>query len=70
MHRSWILVFLLLAGCESIRGPFQPQPTSRVDDTRLPISEQEARGRDRLAFPYDSPTMPSLTAPVPGTPPQ
>ena len=71
MRRSWILVFLLLAGCQNVRGPLQQQPTSRIDDTRLPISEQQARGRDRLAFPDDSPSVgPSLQAQVPGVPPQ
>ena len=54
MRRLLILGILVLSGCQGIRGPFQPRPVERVDDPLLPISEQERRGRDRLALPDES----------------
>ena len=45
---------LVLAGCQSTVGPFQHRKPERVDDPLLTISEQERRGRDRLALPEDS----------------
>lgn len=46
----------VLAGCQGVRGPFQRSQPPRVDPRlpngeRLSISEQESRGRDRLALP-------------------
>ena len=32
-------------------GPFAHRTPERVDDPRLPIPEQERRGRDRYALP-------------------
>jgi hypothetical protein len=70
MRRLGILAVLLFAGCQSVRGPLQPQPTTRIDDPRLPISEQERRGRDRLGYADDSHAVgPSLGIEVPGMPP-
>lgn len=56
MRRVFLMAaFLGLAGCQGIEGPFQrasrPIP---IDDPRLPLDEQEARGRERLAYPDDS----------------
>jgi hypothetical protein len=51
------LVFLgalLLAGCQSVVGPFAHRKPERVDDPLLSIPEQEQRGRDRLALPEQS----------------
>ena len=71
MRRSWIVLILLMAGCQNVRGPLQPQPASRIDDPRYTITEQEARARDRFAAPYDmGNTAPSLQTPVPGVPPR
>lgn len=50
--RSLVLLgTLLLAGCQGVIGPFQHRKPERVDDPLIPISEQERRGRDRLAIP-------------------
>lgn len=59
-----LAVVMMLSGCQGVVGPFQrkPAPTQpRVDDPRLPISEQERRGRDQLALPQWSPNL------LPGT---
>jgi hypothetical protein len=55
MHRIGLLGLLLLAGCQGLVGPRQRalQP-ERIDDPRLTIPEQEARGRDRLGTPQAS----------------
>lgn len=57
MRRLFLLSVLLLVGCRSTVGPFAPRAPERVDDPRLPISEQERRGRDRLAYPVESPAV-------------
>ena len=73
--RVLTVVLLGLAGCQGVRGPFQrpPEPTQyndprRIDNPRLPISEQERRGRDRLALPDPSPNIgPETYLEPPGT---
>lgn len=59
--RSLIVTgLLLLAGCQGVVGPVQRSQAPclpQVDDPRLPIAEQERRGRDRLALPETSPTV-------------
>ena len=57
MRHILILGILCLAGCQTVTGPFAPRSPVRVDDPRLPISEQQARGRDRWAIPDDSPRV-------------
>jgi hypothetical protein len=47
----WAGAFFLLLGCKSVVGPFGYRTPERVDDPRLPIAEQERRGRDRYALP-------------------
>jgi hypothetical protein len=54
MRRLFLLGVLLLVGCRSTVGPFAHRTPERVDDPRLPIAEQERRGRDRLALPEPS----------------
>lgn len=57
--RHFLLVTgVLLAGCTGVNGPFarKAQP-ERIDDPRLTISEQERRGRDQLALPYQNPQL-------------
>jgi hypothetical protein len=54
MRRLVLLALLAVAGCQNIRGPFEPKSPTRVDDPRLPISEQERRARDRLALPDEA----------------
>jgi hypothetical protein len=55
MHRILLVVLLLTCvglGCQSLVGPFQRRSQKdRIDDPRLPIEEQEKRGRERLANP-------------------
>jgi hypothetical protein len=57
MRRTLLVGILLVAGCQSVAGPFAPRRPERVDDPRLPIPEQEARGRDRYALPEDDRTV-------------
>lgn len=62
MRRCTVLVMLALllsAGCESIRGPFQPKPKTRIDDPNLPIADQERRGRDRMGYPDKTSVLPN-----------
>lgn len=54
MHRYILLGVLLLAGCQNLVGPFASRKPERVDDPLLTISEQQRRGRDRLALPDES----------------
>jgi len=57
MRRMILAATLTLAGCANLNGPFAARTPQRVDDPRLPIPEQEARGRDRLALPGDVPEV-------------
>ena len=57
MRRLFILGTMLLAGCGNVIGPFAPRDPQRVDDPRIPIYEQQARGRDRLALPEEAPNL-------------
>ena len=65
MHRLILLAGVLLTvGCSgNIVGPFAYRPPQRVDDPLLTISEQQRRGRDRLAFPDESPISNDNLAP-------
>jgi hypothetical protein len=54
MRRVFLVALMCLAGCQNLTGPFAPRSPERVDDPRLPISEQEVRGRDRYAIPQES----------------
>jgi hypothetical protein len=56
MHRFLVAGVLLLAGCQSILGPFSHRKPERVDDPLLSISEQKSRGRNRYALPDESAT--------------
>ena len=62
MGRLYLLCSLFLAGCSNVVGPFDHRKAERVDDPLLTISEQQRRGRDRLALPEESVTV----APRPG----
>lgn len=57
MRRMMLLGVLCLVGCQTTVGPFQGRTPQRVDDPRLPVPEQEARGRDRYALPDESPMV-------------
>ena len=57
MRRLLLIGLLLLAGCQNVSGPFACKRPERVDDPRLPLEEQERRGRDRLALPENSPNL-------------
>jgi len=59
MHRIALAGLLLLAGCcQPPVGPRErgPLPPGVADDPRLPIGEQERRGRSLLALPDQSPS--------------
>jgi len=68
MRRLLLVGVLLLAGCENLIGPFQRGPVGKVDDTRLPLSEQERLARDRLGIAVTNTTVgpPSASAVYPG----
>jgi hypothetical protein len=58
MRRLLLLAVLALCGCQGVVGPFGRGPIpDRVDDPRLTIAEQERKGRDRLAYPDEAPTV-------------
>jgi hypothetical protein len=57
MRRLFIVSILLFAGCQSITGPFEHRKPERVDDPLLSITEQQRRGRDRLALPEEAATV-------------
>lgn len=57
MRRIILAALVAVAGCANTYGPFAARPPQRVDDPRLTIPEQEARGRDRLALPPDVPDV-------------
>jgi hypothetical protein len=58
MRRALVLLLLLAAGCENLRGPLAPRAQGRIDDPNLTIPEQQVRGRDRIGLPDDSPVLP------------
>ncbi len=67
--RRLLLVGALLAacGCQGVIGPFERRKPERVDDPLISISEQQRRGRDRLALPEPSPNVaPRTFAELPG----
>jgi hypothetical protein len=68
MHRYFVIGILLLAGCRNVSGPLDHRPPERVDDPLLPISEQQRRGRDRLALPDESSAVAPPTGLVPNEP--
>jgi hypothetical protein len=57
MRRLIVLTALVLSGCQNVIGPREPRQPVRIDDPRVPIVEQERRGRDRLALPDSSPNL-------------
>jgi hypothetical protein len=67
MRRLLILGLVALAGCQSVRGPFEARE-QRADDPRYSIPEQERRARDQLPIPVESraiaPTIPVTTQPT------
>ncbi len=67
MRRLFLVGVLCLIGCQGVRGPLQPKDPQRVDDPRLPIGEQERRGRERLALPDESANI-APRIPAAGTP--
>lgn len=66
MRRFAIVVLLLAAGCENLRGPFAPRSPGRVDDPNLSIPEQQVRGRDRIGLPDNSSVLPPDAGARPG----
>lgn len=54
MNRLVLFGVLLLAGCQSVIGPFERRKPERVDDPSRSIAEQERVGRSRLPLPDES----------------
>lgn len=54
MHRIFLMGLLVLTGCQSTRGPLDVRRTERVDDPTVDLREQQRRGRDQLALPFDN----------------
>ena len=54
MRRFILGIALIVVGCQNVTGPFESRRPQRVDDPLLPISEQQRRGRDRLAIVEDN----------------
>jgi hypothetical protein len=67
MRRLMVLGVLLLAGCQSVRGPLQPREPQRADDPRYSIPEQKRRARDQYALPQENPNV-APNIPVTTTP--
>ena len=65
MRRLYFAGILLLAGCQSIAGPFSPRHNERVDDPLLSIPEQKAQSRQYLALPDESHTVGPRTGVLP-----
>ncbi len=63
MWRLCMLLVLVGAGCNNnkVVGPFEHRRPERVDDPLLTTTEQERRGRDRLALPDESPKVGPLS---------
>jgi hypothetical protein len=63
-----VLGLLLLAGCQSVRGPLAPRDPQRADDPRYSDTEQARRVRDQLPLPDESrtiaPSFPATTQPT------
>ena len=67
MCRLFLAGLLFAAGCQSVQGPFARRPPERFDDPMLSIDEQERRGRERLALPFDrGDTAPRTRVEFPG----
>jgi hypothetical protein len=49
-----LLGILILSGCQNVVGPFRAKSPQQVDDPNISISEQQRRGRARLALPDES----------------
>jgi hypothetical protein len=55
MRQILLAVLLVLVGCQGVQGPRTHRCNPEVvDDPRVSIAEQQARGRDRLALPEPS----------------
>ncbi len=66
MRKLYLVGFLFLAGCQNVVGPFEHRKPERVDDPLLSITEQQRRGRDRLALPDDTGLAPRTGVVAPG----
>jgi hypothetical protein len=66
MRRLFLVLLLLAAGCESVRGPFAPRSPRRIDDPSLSIAEQQVLGRDRIGLPDNSSVLPPEAGARPG----
>lgn len=51
--RLCAITLLVLAGCQNVSGPLAYRKPERVDDPRLPVWEQQSRGRERYSYVED-----------------
>ena len=66
MRHILLLLVLVSAGCENLRGPLAPRPKGEVDDPRYSIQEQQIRGRDRIGLPDNTGVLPGEAGARPG----
>jgi hypothetical protein len=68
MRCTVLLCLLLLAGCETFKGPrARRDEPPQLDPRCLTIAEQEQRARDRLAYPDRDPAVgPAIDGGQPG----
>jgi hypothetical protein len=67
MRWYFLVVAILMAGCNNVMGPFEHRPVERVDDPRLSIAQQQREARSRLPLPIESPQiLPSSGVEGPG----
>jgi hypothetical protein len=66
MRLTFLLILLLAAGCENLRGPLAPRSPTRIDDPSLSIAEQQVLGRDRIGAPDNSWVLPPEAGARPG----
>jgi hypothetical protein len=59
-HLILLGLFLAATGCRSDSGSLGYRNTGRVDDPRLSIAEQEARGRQRYSYIEDNRLTPRV----------
>ena len=54
MCRILLLALILLAGCQTVQGPFKPRSKESTDVRGLDLEEQASRTRDRYAIPDET----------------
>ena len=66
-RRVSLVALMALSGCQSVSGPLAYRRPERVDDPRLSIDEQKARGRERYSYIEDDRLTPKTYVDRPST---